>query len=288
MRLSTSSSIYFRRPSGKLASVTDAVRLCAQAGFRVMEINFQDCTEARSAFTGSRYQAWLEHIAACAQEHGVTFGQAHAPVYNICDDGFGDRERLDKLVRRSLRCAAYLDIPWVVVHAGTDFGAANWLQASVEKNMRYLLPLVDLAEELGVGIAIENQWDWDIAPQRRFTAQAEEVMKLVELLGSDRVGICCDVEHAVIMGQDAGDMLRLMGPRLKATHISDVMGIGSDRVLPFQGKGNWYSVMSALRDVNYTGDLTLDIRRTTAGLPDELIPAALSYSVAVGEYLLSL
>lgn len=288
MRLSTSTNIYFNRPDGTKAAITDSVRLCAQAGYRVMDMNFHDCTTFRLPFVGEAYRPWLEGVARCAEENHVVFSQAHAPFYNFCDDGFADRERMDMLVRRSLQCAAYLGIPWVVIHAGTDFGASDWHRTSFEKNLRCFRPLVEEAEKLGVGIAIENLWDLNIAPRRRYTAQAEEVLELVEALGSDRVGICCDVEHAVIMDQDAGDMLRLFGRRLKATHISDVINVDSDHMLPFSGKTEWAPIMAALREIGYQGDFTYEIHRYTAGMPDEVVPAALAYSVAVGNYLLSL
>lgn len=89
------------------------------------------------------------------------------------------------------------------------------------------------------------------------------------------------------MGQDAGDMLREIGHMLKATHISDVLSVGGERIIPFLEKADWRSVVRALHEIDYNGDLTLDVRRFTGGLPDELFPAALKYSVSVGEYLLS-
>lgn len=288
MRLSTSTNIYFNRPDGSKAEIANSIMRCAQAGYRVMDMNFHDCCTFRNGFVTEHYQDWLEEIALCARNFGVKFSQAHAPFYNFCDDAFARREEMDRLIRRSIQCAAKLDIPWVVIHAGTDFTAADWQKSSLEKNLRYFLPLADFAAGEGVGIAIENLWDLNIAPQRRYTAQPEEVLELVDRLDSPMVGICCDVEHAAIMGQDPAAVLRLFGKQLKATHISDVIDTAADHLLPFFGKMQWAPIMEALREIEYTGDFTYEIHRYTAGMPDALVPDALAYSVKTGEYLLSL
>lgn len=288
MRLSTSTNIYFNRPDGSKAEITESISRCAQAGYRVMDMNFHDCCTFRNGFVTDRYQDWLEEIARCASDFGITFSQAHAPFYNFCDDAFARRDEMDRMIRRAIQCAAKLGIPWIVIHAGTDFAAADWQKRSLEKNLRYFRPLLDLAAREGVGLAIENLWDLNIAPLRRYTAQPEEVLELVDRLDSPMAGICCDVEHAVIMGQDPAAMLRLFGGRLKATHISDVIDTAADHLLPFTGKTQWPPIMEALRETGYAGDFTYEIHRYTASMPEKVVPDALAYSVKVGKYLLSL
>lgn len=288
MRLSTSTNIYFNRPDGSKAAIADSVARCARAGYRVMDMNFHDCCTFRNGFVTDGYEAWLEEIAQCARDCGVVFSQAHAPFYNFCDDGFDRREEMDGFIRRSVRCAARLGIPWLVIHAGTDFAAADWRKKSLEKNLRYFRPLLDFAAGEGVGLALENLWDLNISPRRRYTAQPEELLELADRLDSPMAGICCDVEHAAIMGQDPAAVLRLLGPKLKATHISDFINIDSDHLLPFTGRVRWAPVMEALREIGYAGDFTYEIHRYTASLPDGLVQDALVYSVRVGEYLLGL
>lgn len=45
--------------------------------------------------------------------------------------------------------------------------------------------------------------------------------------------------------------------------------------------------MTALKEIDYRGDLTYEIHRYTASMPDALVPTALACSVEVGQYLLS-
>lgn len=125
MRLSTSTNIYFNRPDGSKAAIVDSVRRCAAAGYRVMDMNFHDCVTFRKPFVGDEYRRWLDEIALCAGEQGIVFSQAHAPFYNFCDTAYQDREEMDRLIYRAVECAAELRIPWLVIHAGTAFDAAD-------------------------------------------------------------------------------------------------------------------------------------------------------------------
>ena len=253
-----------------------------------MDMNFHDCTTFRLPFVEKDWHEWIDEIAAAAQDRHVEFSQAHGPFYNFCDKTYADRCWHDEMIYRSIECAEILSIPWVVFHAGTDFEAADSFRSSMKKNIEYFLPLLDHAERHHVGIAIENLWDLNIAPKKRFTASAEELVELVDRLDRPNLGICFDVEHAAIMKQDIPGQLRLIGERLKATHVSDVIDPASDHMLPFYGTIDWQGFMKSLREIRYGGDLTYEIHRYTAGVPDPLLPAALRYSFDVGMYLLTL
>ena len=130
-----------------------------------------------------------------------------------------NKDELDKLILRSIDCAQRMGIPWVAIHAGTDYQAADMRKKSFEKNREYFLPLLEYAEKRNVGIAIENLWDLNIAPRKRYTTLVEDLIDLVDSLDCPNVGICYDVEHAAISCFDPADTVRLIGKRLKATHL---------------------------------------------------------------------
>lgn len=290
MRLSTSTNIYFNRPDGRKASIEESIQNCAAAGYHVMDMNFYDCTSFRLPFTTDAWEDWILGIRRLAQEKNIEFSQAHSNFYNFCDSSVKDKAFQDEMVRRSIKCAGILGAKWVVIHAGTDFSSAQVVKDSLRKNIEYLKPVVELAAESGVGLAIENLWEYNIAPLRRYTSTAEELIELVDRLHSEyeNVGICWDFEHANIMKQDQTAALRLVGDRLKATHVSDNMGIGDDHILPYFGKMDWTEIMHVLKEINYQGDFTYEIHRYTSQIPDALVIPALKYSIEVGNYLLSL
>lgn len=288
MRLSTSTSIYFNRPDGMKASILDAIDRCADAGYRVVDMNFHDCSVFDTPFKGAGWLDWIERIKERADERGIEFSQGHSHFYNFCDETLPHRDALDELIRRGIVASGILGIKWLVIHAATDFESATPLRSSKEKTMAYLKPRIELAKSHGVGIAIENLWDLNISPQHRYTADAEQLVDLVDTLSEDydNVGVCWDVEHSSIMKQDIASQLKHVGDRLKATHISDYISVDEDHLLPFSGLTDWSEVMEALEAVNYTGDFTYEMHRYTMRLPDPLIHSALVHSVEVGNYLI--
>lgn len=255
-----------------------------------MDMNFYDCTTFKLPFVTKQWESWIHGIRKIADENTIEFSQAHANFYNFCDENAPDKDFLDRMVLRSIDCAAVLGVKWLVIHAGTDFASPKLVADSKKKNIEYFKPIIEYAAKKQVGMAIENLWDYNIAPLRRYTATAEELVELVDVLGNDyeNVGICWDFEHADIMKQEQAPALRMIGSRLKATHVSDNIGIQNDHILPYYGYTNWTEIMQILKEINYQGDFTYEIHHYTAQLPDALVIPALRYSVEVGNYLLSL
>lgn len=288
MRLSTSTNIFFNRPDQSKASVEESMRLCAEAGYRVMDMNFHDCTTFCLPFVGKDYLNWIQGVHAVADKLNITFSQAHAPFYNFCDRNATNKEEIDILVYRAIDCSEILGVKWLVIHAGTDFHAINTVSSSREKNLRYFAPILEYAEKKGVGIAFENLWERNISPFRRYTAGIEELLELVDAMHSPNAGICWDTDHAALMKQDQEKAIELIGSRLKATHISDCIDENSDHLLPFMGNIEWKPIMRALRINGYSGDLTYEIHRYTSKMPLKLVPAALRFGYETGTYLLSL
>lgn len=288
MRLSTSTCIYFNRPGGAKACITDSICLCAQAGYRVMDMNFHDCSNFPTPFRTEQWENWIYKIRETADNCGIEFSQAHSHFYNFCDKNVMNREELDELIMRGIKGAGILGVKWLVIHAATDFNSSTLVKSSKEKNIEYLKPVIEFAAKCNVGIALENLWDLNISPLRRYTTTAEELVDLADSLPYDNVGICWDFEHAAVMKQDQVAALQLVGSRLKATHVSDYTSVDDVHILPFSGYTDWTSIMKAIKSIYYKGDFTFEIHRHTDRTPEELILPALKYSVDVGNYLLSL
>lgn len=291
MRLSTSTNILLQRPDGTKAPIESSIKACAKAGYKVLDLNFYDCASFRFDFVKGNWKSWIENIKALSDDLHVEFSQAHSSFYNFCVRDVPERDFWEETVRRSILCSEILAIPWVVIHAGTAFDAENYRTESLKRNLEYFKRLLEFSASHNVGIAIENLWDINIRPQRRYTANAEELMELVnhcrEFAG-DWVGTCWDFEHADIMGQNQRDSLLRLGNTLKAVHVSEQTGINNDHILPFFGNTDWTEIMGLLRQIDYQGDFTYEVHRYMKRIPDGLVDAALKYSIEVGEYLLSL
>ena len=63
MRLSTSTCMYFNRPDGTKARIEDCIKMCSEAGYRVMDMNFLDCTNFDTPFRTERWEEWVHELA---------------------------------------------------------------------------------------------------------------------------------------------------------------------------------------------------------------------------------
>ena len=293
MRVSTSTNIYLRRPDGRFASIEESMEQCSKAGYRVMDLNFYDATTFHLEFMSPTWESWSYKVKDLAEKLGIEFSQGHSSFYNFCEpEKVKDFEYWETSVKRSVLSAEIIGIPWIVIHAGTSFDAGNdYKEVSFRKNMDYFKEFVTFASEHNVGLAFENLWDLNIRPQRRYTANAEELMEFVNAIkpyAPNHVGTCWDFEHADIMGQDQRKSLTLLGKTLKCTHCSDQTGINNDHIIPFSGSIDWKEAVHILRDIGYEGDFTYEMHRYGMNTPEPLVQDALKYSLKMGEYILSL
>lgn len=139
-----------------------------------MDMNFYDCTSFKLPFvTAPVGISGFMESKIWPRTRGVEFSQAHANFYNFCDPQAPDKEFLDRMVLRSIDCASILGVKWLVIHAGTDFDSPRLVADSKRKNIEYFKPVIQYAAGKNVGIAIENLWDFNIAPKRRYTTTAK-------------------------------------------------------------------------------------------------------------------
>ena len=288
MRLSTSTCIVFNRPSGRKISIEECIALCAKAGYKVLDINFHDCSMFYTPLWGDSWLDWMYGIKETADRYGIEFSQSHLHFYNYFDPNIENKNLYEEKIKRGIIGSGILGVKWAVTHAATDFWSSEPVKSSKKGNIEYFKSLIEFAGERNVGIAIENLWELNISPQRRYTSTAEEVVDLVDNLHYENIGICWDFEHADIMKQDQEASLQFIADRLKATHVSDNNGKNNDHLLPFAGKTDWVNIMKILKQINYQGDFTYEILHYVDNTPDPLVLPALKYSVQVGQYLLAL
>lgn len=299
MRLSTTTSACLSRQDGSYIPLSESLKLLHTAGFRGADIHLADSIHREIEINGPNWREWAGEIKELLSRLDMTAGQSHAPFYNVLDPGIADREFREEMVRRAIEASAIMGVKWVTLHPGTLFSNSR-LSRSLEGNIDYFTPHLELAERCGVGIAIENLPDLHYSSpdstgkvervQRRFGAALEELLTLVDSLSErfDNVGVCWDVGHANITGHDQGQCLRIIGDRLKSVHIHDNKGDRDVHMPPYSGGINWNEIMEALRDIGYTGDFDMECLRFSNALPAELMPHALSYTYNVGMQLLRL
>lgn len=291
MLLSTSTNIAAFRPGGGRNTFDFCIEQCAKAGYKVLDINFCEAMNPSSRLRDDDWEIYVAEIAEMGRRWGVTFTQSHLPYYDVFGKNDSAKVALfEELIHRSILASGMLGIQWTVTHPATVYESPD-MQVSLQRNVEYYTPHVETAKKAGLGIALEN--DFEFHPkqprQRIFCSSVYELRDLVDAFNSPNVGCCYDFGHANLVG--AGfhrQNLNVLGKRLKAVHVQDNLGMLDDHMLPFCGNINWAEAMAGLADIGYEGELTYEIQEFGHHFPNDLKHAVLDISVTVGNYLIAL
>ena len=189
-----------------------------------------------------------------------------------------DAERNDMIayMRDLIDLSAKLNVNLVSTFAGRD------PEKSVEDNIprfkEVFTPLADYAGERGVRIAFENCPLFEEFPYRgRNIAYAPAVWDMMfDAVPAENIGIELDTAHAVWLQQSLEKMIADYASRIFHIHFKDckvdaqklheqsIYGHGWwSYETPGDGDVDWLSFFTALRDINYQGNWTFDLKGST-------------------------
>lgn len=290
MILSTSTNIVAFRSDGGKNPFEYSIEQCAKAGYKVLDLNFCEAMNPFSRLRGDDWETYIKDIEKMGKDWGVTFAQSHLPYYDIWGDNSPEKvELMEELIRRSIIASGMLGIKWTVTHPGTVYSAGQNMQISHDRNVEYYSKHVECAKEAGIGIALENDFEYKSKPyQRIFCSTISELTTLCDAFNSSNVGICYDFGHAHLTGGFHRQNLNAIGSRLKAVHVADNHGERDEHLMPFYGTIDWEECMAGLADIDYQGELTYEIQEFGRHLPQELKHTVVEHSIEIGNYLISL
>ncbi|MBF0196568.1 MAG: sugar phosphate isomerase/epimerase [Planctomycetes bacterium] len=118
--------------------------------------------------------------------------------------------------------------------------------ALVAKHMK---TLCSLAEERGVTLAIEplNRFETDMINT------LDQATRLIEMVASPNLKIHVDTFHMNIEEADSAQSIRKAGDLVGHFHAS-----ASHRGIPGKDQVHWKSIMKALKDIDYGGDIVIE------------------------------
>ncbi len=183
--------------------VENAFVMAKRAGFDGVEIMVTNDEVTQDA----------DALRAMSEKHGLPILSIHAPVLLLTHFVWG-RDPKVKL-ERSAELARAVGAPAVVVHP-----PFRWQAGYAES---FLEIVRSIQTETGVEIAVENMFPWQVAG-RSMKAYAP---------GWDPRDMDCDAttldfSHASLSGQDALEMAKALGPRLRHVHLCDGSGSQDD------------------------------------------------------------
>lgn len=281
LKLATSTNIYFERRDGAMIPVKETLRQCAAAGFRYLDFGFAELSLVSERFHTDDWQQEIQEYIEDAGKLGLEFVQAHATIFDFCNAG-EDYEKKEELFMRSIRGAAMMKVPWLVVHPSSHIAEGIIQPDTHEKNVAFFKKYAAAAAKEGVGLAVENMWGRTKTGQKPYCLEPEELLRLIEDVDCGNVKICWDVEHGSIEKLNQKKALHMLKEHIVATHISDEAGEESIHILPYLGHADWDEILGTLAGINYTGVLDLEIQHYLPGVPEELVPSAMRLACETG------
>lgn len=231
----------------------------------------------------SAFEATLKDYGKTAREGGVEISQVHGPYsYPQLDNTPELVAKKLELTYRAIEGTALLGCRKMVIHPLFPHSSHDLSHAEEtwEANLTFLQKVCDKAGECGVLICLENM------PSLRFSlATVPDVLRIVKALNHPQLRVCLDTGHCAVFEYSPGKAVRQIGGKLLgALHIHDNNGKEDQHKLPYDGIIDWMDFAHALREVNFSGVLSLETGYKK-NLPEHLHEAYLHYAHETVAYI---
>jgi L-ribulose-5-phosphate 3-epimerase len=163
------------------------------------------------------------------------------------------RRKSERFVDRMIEAAAILQADTVMVIPGTALPDVPY-ECTYKWAQESLTNLVPNAESMDINLAVENVWN-------HFLYSPLEFVRFVDEIGSPKVGIYYDIANSMILGYPQ-QWIRLFSHRIKKIHLKDFrLSVGNITGFTnlLDGDINWPEVVKALREIDYDGDLVVEL-----------------------------
>lgn len=243
----------------------DAIKRCGYDS-----IDFQEFANIYTDFFKLPEEEFLAAVRAersKIESYGLNVHQAHAPwVYGVPRDETPEYRALWlEAVKKAVKGVHVLGSDIMVIHALLPYGDSDQDADEVVKmNEAFLADTADFASQHGVTICLEN-----LPFKKHPVSSVESVCNLVRRLNRDNLKVCLDTGHAAIFNPDVASAVRLIGDKLAALHIHDNMGDKDSHLIPGDGIIDWEAFAKALKDIDYSGVISLETSPKHSNFPKE-------------------
>ena len=259
VRLAFSTNAYTR------FDLPDAVRRVADRGYDGVEL----LADTPHAFVPEFDEADLDAVGAALDETGIAVSNVNAnnasgyyddappssffdPTLITEDDD--DREWRIDYTKGAIDLAEAVDSPAVCVATGRPL-PGTFPERAWEILLESLHEILDYAESKGVKLGIEFE-------PELLVECTDEVLKLLDEVDRDSLGVNFDVGHAAVYGEDPAEGIRRCAGHITNVHVEDIVGGRRGKHyhrIPGEGDLDFAAVFDALDDVGYDGFATLEL-----------------------------
>ena len=232
-----------------------AVELVAKTGFDAWDFSmFQMCEKKNGVLVPTNhptaqgdYLGFARKLKQIGLDNGIICNQGHAP--------FPSSPKSIDWLKRAIECLAAAGGEICIIHPMNN--------GTPKENAEMYFELLPFAKEHNVKIATENMWNWSkFLKHSKFAACAtpKSFNAHLDAVNDDCFVACLDIGHAEMKGSktNAAEMIRALGPRLKALHIHDNDKLHDSHQIPFSMNIDFVPIVKALKEIGYDGYFTLE------------------------------
>ncbi len=247
-----------------------AMALVKNAGYDSLDLPFSVYSVGfQPPMLREDWKSWVRSVLELSRRYGLPVTQSHAAWLQDIPSDFQYSSPSD-LYHRTLEAASMLGCKHVIFHP-VRLRERIESQAVRDRihdwNVRWFHELIRTAENCDVYINLENTFDshnYQKAgdPPYPYTV-AEDMLRLLRELDSDRIRLCLDTGHANNSAQDIPAMIRAFRSDLATVHLNDNFGRrGKDfadlHLFPGKGTIQWGPILSALKDIRFRGVMNIE------------------------------
>jgi hexosaminidase len=164
------------------------------------------------------------------------------------------QQRARDVIRAAIELAAAVEAETVVVHASAEPIAPS------ERAQRLAQARASLREVAAWCAAASKRAAIELLPRTCLGNTVDDLERLLEGLDPAIVGVCLDTNHLMDRPQSLAQVVRDLGERLIALHMSDYDGVDEQHALPGTGVLDWASFVHALHEIDYQGPFNYECR----------------------------
>ena len=174
----------------------------------------------------------------------------------------------------------------MVLHCDNMVESTLTKEEKIAKNVEKLKILAEHVKNKDVTICLENLRPHSDRDPELIDRNADDLLYIIEQIGSDRFGICLDTGHLNLTDKNQREFILKAGNKLKALHIANNEGVTDQHMMPFsRGTVDFVEVVKALREVKYQGLFNLEVPGERRA-PIEVKDLKLDYIRKVYDYLI--
>ena len=271
-------------------SEDETISLLANAGFDAIDYSLGSDRTPFGLWTRENCREYADHLLAVAEKAGVRFNQAHAPLPISLATGQNTDDALKNVGYDNMEFVFHvcklLKIPHIIIHGLSHPAVSISHEYRFQANLNYFRTLREIAEPMGVRLAIENLG--------RTFSRPETITAFLDALDDEYYMACVDIGHSNFVNGHADRMIRMLGSRVQALHVHDNHGDYDEHLIPGMGTADWPNILQALADVGYRGDFTTEFCnfgtsciKPGQGYNTEFIPCLMKFGAQSARYLMN-